>query len=336
MKSLLLIAWSGLSINILSANSLNNFLKKPPQWFQSTEAKHKLSNILSFQDVNGIWPKNINTTEYKYDGLKSELQGTFDNSASLNELRLLAKAYNATKNNTYKKAFNNGLQCILDCQYPNGGWPQRPNAKGYSEHITFNDGTMIGIMTFLGEVHKDDDYKFATEKYRRICKERFNLGVQCIIKCQIRVNGKLTAWCAQHHKEDLRPMGARSYEHPSISGGESADVVCLLMTIKNPDQQIRKSIKSAVDWYSNSIITDSSYRKVNGDNVLVKEKTINPLWARFYEIETNKPIFSGRDGKIKYRVSEIEFERRNGYAWYVSSGKKVLNAWEKWKITKSG
>ena len=154
MKTLLLIAWSGLSINILSANSLNNLLKKPPQWFQSTEAKHKLSNILSFQDANGIWPKNINTLDCKYDGLRSKLQGTFDNSASLNELRLLAKAYNATKNNAYKKAFNKGLECIFDCQYPNGGWPQRPNAKGYSEHITFNDGTMIGIMTFLREVHE--------------------------------------------------------------------------------------------------------------------------------------------------------------------------------------
>ena len=189
-----------LLIGFFGYELLNNLITKPAQWFQSTEAKHKLSNILSFQDENGIWPKNINTADYKYDGLKSELQGTFDNSASLNELRLLAKAYNATKNNAYKKAFNKGLQCILKCQYPNGGWPQRPNAKGYSEHITFNDGTMIGIMTFLGEVHKDNDYKFATEKYRRICKERFDLGVQCIIKCQIRVNGKLTAWCAQHHK----------------------------------------------------------------------------------------------------------------------------------------
>ena len=135
---------------------------------------------------NGIWPKNINTADYRYDGLRSKLQGTFDNSASLNELRLLAKAYNATKNNAYKKAFNKGLECILDCQHPNGGWPQSPNAKGYSEHITFNDGTMIGIMKFLREVHKDNDYKFATEKNRRICKERFDLGIQCIIKCQIR------------------------------------------------------------------------------------------------------------------------------------------------------
>ena len=39
------------------------------------------------------------------------------------------------------------------------------------------------------------------------------------------------------------------------------------------------------------------------------------MWARFYEIETNQPIFSGRDGVKKYSLAEIEYERRNGYAW---------------------
>jgi len=38
-------------------------------------------------------------------------------------------------------------------------------------------------------------------------------------------------------------------------------------------------------------------------------------WARFYEIGTNRPIFSGRDGVIRYNLDEIEQERRDGYAW---------------------
>jgi PelA/Pel-15E family pectate lyase len=42
------------------------------------------------------------------------------------------------------------------------------------------------------------------------------------------------------------------------------------------------------------------------------------MWARFYEIETNRPIFSGRDGIIRYRYSEIEHERQVGYSWYGS------------------
>ena len=53
--------------------------------------------------------------------------------------------------------------------------------------------------------------------------------------------------------------------------------------------------------------------------------------ARFYEIGTNRPIFSGRDGVIKYDVAQIEAERRNGYAWYGSWGDGVLKDWAKWK-----
>ena len=64
--------------------------------------------------------------------------------------------------------------------------------------------------------------------------------------------------------------------------------------------------------------------------VIVKDPKATPLWARFYEIGTNRPIFSGRDGVIKYRVAEIEAERRNGYAWHGSWGASVLTQWPKW------
>jgi PelA/Pel-15E family pectate lyase len=40
------------------------------------------------------------------------------------------------------------------------------------------------------------------------------------------------------------------------------------------------------------------------------------LWVRYYEIGTNRPIFCGRDGVVKYDVAQIEAERRNGYAWF--------------------
>jgi hypothetical protein len=39
------------------------------------------------------------------------------------------------------------------------------------------------------------------------------------------------------------------------------------------------------------------------------------MWARFYAIETNQPIFSGRDGVIRPRLADIEIERRTGYSW---------------------
>jgi len=57
-----------------------------------------------------------------------------------------------------------------------------------------------------------------------------------------------------------------------------------------------------------------------------------PIWARFYQIETMKPIFIGRDAIIKYDVSQIEAERRNGYAWYVDGARDLIEKdYPKWK-----
>ena len=56
-----------------------------------------------------------------------------------------------------------------------------------------------------------------------------------------------------------------------------------------------------------------------------------PLWARFYEIDTNRPMFSGRDGVKKYDIAEIESERRNGYAWHGAWGADVLKRYMVWK-----
>jgi Pectic acid lyase len=39
------------------------------------------------------------------------------------------------------------------------------------------------------------------------------------------------------------------------------------------------------------------------------------LWARFYELGTDRPIFSGRDGVVKGRLDEIELKRRVHYSW---------------------
>ena len=71
---------------------------------------------------------------------------------------------------------------------------------------------------------------------------------------------------------------------------------------------------------------------MNGANTVVKDLSARPIWARIDEIETMKPIFIGRDTVIRYDVSEIEAERRNGYAWYVSEPNELLEKdYPRWK-----
>lgn len=58
---------------------------------------------------------------------------------------------------------------------------------------------------------------------------------------------------------------------------------------------------------------------------------LSSLWARFYTLENNQPFFSDRDGVKKFNISEIGYERRNGYSWYNSDGLKVFKKYEQWK-----
>ena len=56
------------------------------------------------------------------------------------------------------------------------------------------------------------------------------------------------------------------------------------------------------------------------------------MWARFYEMGTNRLIFVGRDGVVKYNIGEIDEERRNGYRWYVDDAATLLNTdYPAWK-----
>ena len=59
--------------------------------------------------------------------------------------------------------------------------------------------------------------------------------------------------------------------------------------------------------------------------MVVADPTAPPIWARFYEIGTNRPFFCGRDGVKKYSLAEIEHERRIGYAWYTNAPAYLLD-----------
>ncbi|MCH7945846.1 MAG: hypothetical protein IIC73_07535, partial [Armatimonadetes bacterium] len=93
-----------------------------------------------------------------------------------------------------------------------------------------------------------------------------------------------------------------------------------LMSLENPDPRVVRAIDAACRWYRRAALTGIRQIRRDGDKLIVKDPDAPPLWARFYEIDTNHPIFSGRDGVIKYSITEIEHERRNGYSWYSAGG----------------
>jgi PelA/Pel-15E family pectate lyase len=301
------------------------YLDRSTEWFSSEEAKKIAENILSYQADIGGWPKNVDTTAQPYTGPHNQFDPTFDNGATTDELRYLAHMYQATKNEKYRAAVLKGIDYILKAQYPNGGWPQfyPPHAEiPYQRYITFNDNAMVRLMEFLREVYNTELFSFVDADRRQAAHSEFDKGIECILKCQIKVDGKLTAWCAQHDDVDFSPRPARTYELVSLSGNESVGIVRLLMSLDSPSPEVVQAINGAVAWLGKAKLSGikvarrpDSQAPRGFNKVVVEDPSAPPIWARFYEIGTNRPIFCDRDGVAKNDLSEIGYERRNGYNW---------------------
>lgn len=322
------------------AAGVADYLKKPDEWFRTAESRTVTANVLSHQSDAGGWPKNTNTT-LPFAGDRKTIQPTFDNGATTDELRYLARAFAVTQDAACRTAFEKGFDYILVAQYPNGGWPQHhPPPASYHRHITFNDNAMVRLMTFLREVATEERYAFVDAARRKTAREAFDKGVGCILKCQIKADGKLTVWCAQHDEKDFTPRTARTYELPSFSGAESVGIARLLMSLENPSPEVVAAVDGAAAWFAAAKLTgikqvvEADAKSPTGRNkVIVSDPKAPPLWARFYDITTMKPIFVDRDGVPKPTIAEIGYERRNGYAWYGNWPQKLLDdeypAWKK-------
>ncbi len=335
------IVLSILCLLLLSSSNANvpsRYAKQSTEWFQSEEGQRIADNVLTWQTPHGSWPKIRDTASKPYDGKNADLQGTFDNDATIDELRFLARAFRATNEPRYRKAFLRGLSHIFEAQYPNGGWPQYyPLSKNYHRHITFNDDVMVRILELLRDVSESSDYGFLKTEYRTQAKAAVTKGIDCVLRTQIKQDGKLTAWCAQHDEKTLEPAWGRSYEPPSISGAESVDVVRFLMSVKEPSPAIIAAVEGAVKWFRSTTIHGirlETFTNAEGqeDRRAVEDPDAGPLWARFYEISTNRPIFLDRDSVVRYSYSEIGQERRTGYAYYGGWANKLIrDEYPRWR-----
>ena len=282
-------------------------------------------HMLVYQRSIGGWPKAINNVVVKYDRHLSSSEkaavkadslkddATIDNRATTREINYLVKAYQQTQNLRYLKAAEKGLNYLFKAQYANGGWPQYyPQHNIYRGQITYNDNAMMNVMNILQDIIEGKNgFEVLDQKFKSQAQLAVSKGIQCILKTQITVNGKLTAWCAQYDERTLQPAKARSFELISTSGMESVAIVEFLMRIQKPSSAVKEAVQSAMLWFESSKIR--GYDFVN--KVLVKNPN-STIWARFYEIGTNEPFFTGRDGIKKKNITEIEEERRVGYAWY--------------------
>lgn len=311
-------------------------IDQPMEWFATDEARRIMDIIVSFQTPSGGWSKRTDMAKEKRKsgqafGTEKDYVPTFDNGATSTQLILLAKAYSATKNKDYLVAFNRGFDYVLSAQYPNGGWPQSFPLRGsYHDHITYNDALMRDVMVLLDSVARArNEYTFVSPRQRKAAQKSLSLALDCVLKTQVKVNGVLTVWGAQHDIKTLAPAKARAYEMVSLTSSESVWMLDFLMDLKNPSPEIIQCVHAAIKWYEQTKILGKTW--VRGADHLIDDPQASPLWSRFYEIETNQPLFGDRDDSVYYEIGKVSAERRAGYAWFTTSPNKLLKKYRKWQ-----
>ncbi len=332
-------------------------LKNLGLWYHGASARRLADILVSFQTPAGGWSKNTDFTKNprapgelfgsenisqhaaaddfdQPENREWNYVGTFDNDATTPELRFLAKVIAADKHNSdLEKYFARGLGYIFAAQFPNGGWPQVwPLQGGYHDEITFNDDAMLHVVEFLRDVSGgQDEFSFVPAALRAKADASWRRGLECILAAQIKANGQRTVWPQQCDALTLQPASARNYEMPSASSSESATIVLFLMQLPKPDSNVVAAVHAAAAWFEKTKIMGKAFRVVGTESrKLVAAPGSGPLWSRYYEIGTDKPIFGDRDKSIHDDVNEISRERRKGYGWFKDTAKRVLQHYAKW------
>jgi PelA/Pel-15E family pectate lyase len=270
------------------------------------------------------------------DAAKRKNISTYDDNTSQSATRYLLAFCDATKDSAdprdraIREARDYALRKLIESQYPNGAWPQRwdgvardakdypvlparypddyprvhPGEK-YFAHYTFNDGAQRDlVLLMLDAWHKTGRDEFRAAAVR---------GGEFMLLSQMPA--PQPGW-AQQYNARMEPAWARAFEPPAIASGETVGVLRALLElhIETGEARFLKPIAPAMEWLKRSAIGEGR-------------------WARYYELQTNKPIYGDRDGKIYHRLQDISEERQKGYGWEgdfgVASFRRALEKFEK-------
>ena len=291
----------------------------PAEWYGSDRARGIADTVVAIQKDNGGWMKNDpmhRLTDKDYQRLIREKHhhSCLDNYATTQEMRFLARVWQATGNEAYRQSFLRGMNLILTAQKGCGGWSQYWPLSGdgsYQDYITFNDDLMTNVMRMLRDIYEAQGIfaGIADEQDRARCRRAFDRGLQCIIDCQIPDGKGRSIWCAQH--DTVAPYYAtegRPHELPSYSGSESATLLSFLMSVEQPSKELKNCIEQAVAWLDQHKMADKAvedYVNAQGeDDRRIVDQPGSALWPRFIQI-------GGKVAKPTYELFFRHLEARN-------------------------
>jgi hypothetical protein len=251
---------------------------------------------------------------------------TFDDDKSQSCLRFLMQLDLTVdqKNAAIHEAAAYAQDAFLKAQYPNGAWPQRysefPQAgefpvlkasypeswprtfpgADYKSYYTLNDNTITDLITTMLEAYD----LYGEERFLASAKKAGDFYLLA------QMPDPQPGW-AQQYDAGMHPAWARKFEPPAITGGESQKLMRTLMLLyrRTGDDKYLEPIPRALAYYRTCVLP-------------------NGRMARFYELQTNKPLYFTKQYELTYSSDDMPTH----YAFIVSSSlDRIATEYEKLK-----
>ena len=179
---------------------------------------------------------------------------------------------------------------VIKAGYPDYGWRTEGRIKNYWQMYTLNDN----VPGYLTQTLIEADRIYEGDKYRTALE---SLGDFLILA---QMPEPQPAW-AQQYNYEMKPIWARSFEPPAISGDESQEVMETLMEIyrMTGDPKYLEPIPRALAYLNRSLLPDGRL-------------------ARFYELRTNRPLYMSRRGDT-YNLTYDDSGLPSHYGWKINS-----------------
>ncbi len=181
-------------------------------------------------------------------------------------------------------------QPILKASYPEYDWRTEGRIKNYWDMYTLNDNVCGYITEMLIDAYNIyNDQRFMTALKR--------LGNFLILA---QMPNPQPAW-AQQYNYEMKPIWARKFEPPAVSGDESQEVIETLMEIYciTKERKYLEPIPLALDYLKRSLLADGRL-------------------ARYYELRTNRPLYMFRRGDV-YTLTYDDSKLPKHYGWKIDS-----------------
>ena len=264
-------------------------------------------------------PEKGRMGQYRHrDGGKWNLSSLDDGQTqtALKFLSLLDQALEFTHQKIHEAA-SYAWERLLSAQFPNGGFPQvfsgpaeslpdlparypdydwrtQGRVKNYWDHYTLNDGlagTVCDLLIAGKQVYQD----------KRISDALIRLGDFLLAAI---MPSPQPAWC-QQYGDKMQPIWARKFEPPAIASSESQDVMETLIRLakETGDERFLAPVQPALDYFQNHCLLPDG------------------RLARFYELETNRPLYMDSAYQLTYDDSDVP----QHYSWKINSKLKQLS-----------